>query len=244
MRLYKNIARQLKENIRQGIYPVGSALPPERELAKQLNVSRTSIREAIIALEIQGWVQVKLGSGIYVQMAEEEKIPHIQTAIDPDIAPYLNEEEEISPFSLLHARLLIEPEAAALAAENMSEQDLSQIQDAYLLNVRDNFDGSTIHIGDRLFHIRIAEASGNDAYAAILRIFLGHGYGAMFSRLQHFFTPQDMPLRSQAEHLAILIALQKRNPNEAREAMRLHIQNVIDTFLFNQKRFQKDEENS
>ena len=50
MRLYKNIARQLKENIRQGIYPVGSALPPERELAKQLNVSRTSIREAIIAL--------------------------------------------------------------------------------------------------------------------------------------------------------------------------------------------------
>lgn len=239
MRLYKHIAEQLKTQIQQGIYPEKSALPPERELAKLLNVSRTSVREAIIALEVEGWVEVKIGSGVYVKTPmPQSALPPQAPPIDPLIAPYLPEEEEMSPFSLLNARLHIEPEAAALAAQHWDEFSLNAIQQAYLLNVQDNFAGSQHHLGDRLFHIRIAEASGNDAYAAVLRLFLGHGYGKMFSRLQHFFTPKDMPLRSQSEHLNILIQIQKRDREGARQAMKEHLENVINTFLENQKRFE------
>lgn len=245
MRLYKQIVEQLKTQILRGDYSLSnaeqSALPPERELAKLLNVSRTSVREAIIALEVEGWVEVKLGSGVYVKTPlPKQASPSPAPPIDPMIAPYLPDEEEMSPFSLLNARLHIEPESAALAAKNWDDFSLEGIQQAYLLNVQDNFAGSHYHLGDRLFHIRIAEASGNDAYAAILRLFLGHRYGAMFSRLQHLFTPKDMPFRSQAEHLNILIQIQKRDEEGARAAMRSHLENVINTFLENQRQHEPD----
>ena len=65
-RLYRQIAGQLRTLISQGELAVGSRLPAERDLAKQLGVSRPSVREALIALEVEGWVEVRTGSGIYV----------------------------------------------------------------------------------------------------------------------------------------------------------------------------------
>lgn len=231
-RIYKGIVRTIQEGIQSGLYPVGSALPSERDLAKQLDVSRTSVREAIIALEVSGWVEVKIGSGVYVltQNAPTQFAPLWQP--DPEISRYLEDmQEEVSPFSLLQARLLIEPEAAALAAKHLTSEHLAAIKQAYLMNVADNLDGSTTHVGDRLFHIRIAEASGNDAYAYFLRELLGHKYGSLFSTLQRLYTPDDMPMRSQQEHLEILIALEARQPEKAREKMHYHLQNVVHMFM-------------
>lgn len=232
MRLYKKIAQQLQERILNGDYPQGSVLPPERELAKQLGVSRSSVREAVIALEVEGWVEVKIGSGIYIR-SRPYPTAHSSAIkpIDPELAPYLSPSEEIPPFSLLSARRYLEPEIAALAAENHTPEMLSAIQQAYMMNVQDNFAGSTTHAGDRLFHIRIAEASGNDAYAEIMRHLLGHSYGEMFSALQRYYTPEDMPLRSQVEHLTILAALQQRKAEAAREAMQAHLDSVIAMFM-------------
>jgi GntR family transcriptional repressor for pyruvate dehydrogenase complex len=65
-RLYRQIADQLRQLIERGEFPVGARLPPERDLAVQLGVSRPSVREALIALEVEGWVEVRMGSGIYV----------------------------------------------------------------------------------------------------------------------------------------------------------------------------------
>ncbi|SSY70526.1 FadR/GntR family transcriptional regulator [Alysiella crassa] len=215
-RIYQKIAAQLRQKITQGEWQVGEALPSERDLAKQLHVSRTSVREAIIALEVSGWVEVRMGSGVYVN--ERHKIQ----------ATDLN---GIAPFSLLQVRLLIEPEAAALAAKNMSDEALLDIKQAYLMNVSDNIMGSTTHDGDRLFHIRIAQASGNDAYYLILQQLLNEQSGELFSALRRLYTPSDMPLRSQQEHYAILMALEERNADAARENMRIHLQNVIDIFM-------------
>ena len=69
-RLYRQIADQLRTLIERGEFPVGSRLPPERDLAVQLGVSRPSVREALIALEVEGRVEVRMGSGIYVRQAE------------------------------------------------------------------------------------------------------------------------------------------------------------------------------
>lgn len=230
-RIYQKIAAQIRSWIESGRYRPGDALPGERDLAAQLQVSRTSVREAVIALEVSGLVEVRIGSGVYVRAAQPDAAVDLTWQKDPELSAYLPDPEEVSPFSLLQARLLIEPETAFLAAEHLTPAALKAIKEAYLMNVEDNLQNSTSHIGDRLFHIRIAEASGNDAYAMILRELLGHRYGQLFSTLQRLYTPQDMPMRSQQEHLAVLMAIEQRNPEAARRHMTQHIRNVIQIFL-------------
>src|SRR5437879_13724670 len=83
-RLYRQIADQIRGLIRSGEFPAGSRLPPERDLAKQLGVSRPSVREALIALEVEGLVEVRIGSGIYVLVgASNEEGDEVQAASGP-----------------------------------------------------------------------------------------------------------------------------------------------------------------
>ena len=230
-RIYQKIVHIIKEQINDGTYQVGDALPSERDLAKQLQVSRTSVREAIIALEVSNLVEVKIGSGVYVKSLSVNQTQHAYPTADLELLELLNEKQEIAPFSLLQARLLIEPECAYLAAKNMTPDVLLSIKEAYLKNVEDNVMGSATHVGDRLFHIRIAEASGNDAYAFLIRQLLTQQYGELFKSLQRLYTPKDMPLRSQHEHFQLLQALEEKNAKVAKSAMQQHLKHVIDIFM-------------
>ncbi len=230
-RIYQRIAGLIREKIRDKTYAVGSRIPPERDLATQLGVSRTSVREAIIALEVSGWVEVRVGSGVYVRQPEPGNVHHEDPPIHPALLPHLAQANEITPFELLQARLLLEPEIAALAATRRDAAQLQAIKEAYLMNVQDNVNHSREHIGDRLFHIRIAEAAENEAYAFFIRYLLGKQYTELFGRLQQLYTPEDMPLRSQLEHHHILVALESRNAPAARQAMHQHLTNVIRIFM-------------
>lgn len=243
-RLYQQIADQLRGMIERGEYPPGSYLPPERELSQQFGVSRTSLREALIALEVIGLVRVRVGDGVMV--VAQQKVggaaqPHVidhavhsePWELDPELEGELGVPDldaEVPPFSLLQARRLVEPEAAALAAENASEEQLAGIREAYARNIEDNRNGSTTHPGDRLLHVRIAEASGNPAYALLIRHLLGHKYGSMFQRLQQLYTTKDMPRRSEREHTVIVEAICARDAAAARKAMRAHLDSVIRIF--------------
>ncbi|WP_426153417.1 FadR/GntR family transcriptional regulator [Pseudomonas sp. DC3000-4b1] len=239
-RLYRQIADQLRALINSGEYPPGSRLPAERELAKLLGVSRASVREAMIALEVIGLVEVRVGNGVLVceppvQRLSDEPVMTQATRdqwsdLDPELGIEVDFNAEIPPFSLLQARRLVEPEAAALAAANASEQELLGIGEAFERNRRDNQEGSHTHPGDRLFHIRIAQACGNPAYALMIQHLLGHRYGSMFQRLQAHYTSQDMPLRSEHEHRQVLEALLRRDAKGAREAMAAHLDEVIRIF--------------
>lgn len=176
-RLYQQIADKLSAMIESGDFPPGSYLPPERELAEQFGVSRTSVREALIALEVSGLVSVRVGDGVKVRHPEtavapepapvpaEKAAPFTIVEIDPELGIALDLDTEIPPFALLQARRLIEPEAASLAAKHGSDEQIEAIHEAFLRNQADNLSGSLTHPGDRLFHIRIAEASDNAAYA-------------------------------------------------------------------------------
>lgn len=106
---------------------------------------------------------------------------------------------------------MIEPEAADIVDLYARDQELQGIRQAYLQNCEDNRAGSRDHPRDRLFHIRIAQSSGNPVYGMIMGYLLGHRYGSMFRSLQARYTPDDMPNISEAEHLAILLALEKRD---------------------------------
>lgn len=239
-RLYQQIADQLRAMIDRGEVPPGGTLPPERELSIRFGVSRTSVREALIALEVIGLVVVRGGSGVVVRPSAASPrgdAPVLQQAaaqrrweVDPELGAGAAFDSEVPPFSLLEARRLVEPETAALAATRATEEQLVGIRAAYERNVADNLAGSRTHSGDRLFHIRIAEASGNPAYALLIRHLLGHKYGAMFQKLQELYTPEDMAHRSEEEHRKVLAALQARNEQAARRAMRAHLDSVIRIF--------------
>ncbi|WP_338557704.1 FadR/GntR family transcriptional regulator [Erwinia sp. E_sp_B04_7] len=238
-RIYRQIADQLKMLIASGEFPPGSKLPAERDLASQLQVSRASVREALIALEVIGLVDVRVGNGVIVcdiASPPSEEPVMMQAGrdqwadVDDELDIQLDFSAELPPFSLLQTRRLIEPETAALAARHASEAELALIEQAYQQNCRDNRQGSATHPGDRLFHIRIAQASGNPAYAFVIAHLLGHRYGSMFRSLQQHYTPQDMPHRSETEHLAILQALKARDPRAAKKAMKDHLDAVIEIF--------------
>jgi len=238
-RIYRQIADQLKQLIDNNEFPPGSRLPAERELASQLQVSRASVREALIALEVIGLVDVRVGNGVIVrqQPGAPSQEPVMSQAgrnqwtdVDDELNIELDFTAELPPFSLLQTRRLIEPETAALAARNASDEELTAIRQAYEQNCRDNRQGSATHPGDRLFHIRIAQASGNPAYAFIIAHLLGHRYGTMFRSLQQHYTPQDMPHRSESEHLEILTALEARDSRAAKKAMKEHLDAVINIF--------------
>ncbi|MEC4166845.1 FadR/GntR family transcriptional regulator [Pseudomonas sp. MS-1(2024)] len=239
-RLYRQIADQLRALIDSGEFPPGSRLPAERELAKLLGVSRASVREAMIALEVIGLVDVRVGNGVLVceppvQAVSDEPVMAQATRnqwkeLDPELGIEVDFSAEIPPFALLQARRLIEPEAAALAAVNASDEELAGIREAFERNVQDNREDSHTHPGDRLFHIRIAQASDNPAYALMIQHLLGHRYGSMFQRLQSHYTPDDMIHRSENEHRRVLQALEQHDPEAARQAMAEHLDEVIRIF--------------
>ncbi|MBZ5795586.1 FadR family transcriptional regulator [Burkholderia contaminans] len=239
-RLYQQIADKLSAMIESGDFPPGSYLPPERELAERFGVSRTSVREALIALEVSGLVSVRVGDGVKVRHPETAAAPEPEREtkatpftvieIDPELGIALDLDTEIPPFALLQARRLIEPEAAALAAKHGSDEQIEGIHAAFLRNQEDNRSGSLTHPGDRLFHIRIAEASDNAAYALMIKQLLAHKYDLMFQRLQSLYMPNDMPHRSELEHRAILDAIRARDPEAARRAMAEHLDEVIRIF--------------
>jgi len=114
-RLYRQIADQLAQLIASGEFPAGTRLPAERELATTLGVSRTSVREAIISLEMSGLVEVRVGTGIFVLAAREA-------------APRAGVDAGPGPFELLSARKLVEGEIAALAARNAKPADVEALE--------------------------------------------------------------------------------------------------------------------
>src|SRR5512145_2412646 len=99
-RLYRRIAEQIVQLIRRGEYRPGDRLPPERDLAKKLHVSRPSVREALIALEVEGYVEVRVGSGVYV------------TRRPPPMRRAEASTADSGPFELITARRLLESECA------------------------------------------------------------------------------------------------------------------------------------
>jgi GntR family transcriptional regulator, hexuronate regulon transcriptional repressor len=216
-RLYQDVARDLLEELAAGRYAVGGRLPAERELAAKYNVSRPTVREAIIALEVQGLVEVRVGSGAYVlRLPGKEDLPGFN----------------ITAFELTEARLLFEGEAAALAATQIGDEELAGIELLVEAIAQENLEPDGAERADREFHLAIARATRNTA---------------IFEAIEHLWdlrstSPEAALLHEKArranikpvvdEHTAILDALRARDPAAARAAMRSHLSQVIDSLLF------------
>jgi DNA-binding FadR family transcriptional regulator len=217
-RLYRQIADQIARLIERGEYAAGARLPPERDLAKQLGVSRPSVREALIALEVEGYVEVRVGSGVYVT----GKRP--AAARTPALPP------DSGPFELIGARRIIESECAALAAKAATRAQVREIRDALTAMEADRARGTMPLAADRLFHLRIAEASGNSALALAVQTLWDQRTGPLFLQLEHHFDTPELWSLAIKEHGAVLDAIAKHDATAARSAMRRHMDQAAKRF--------------
>jgi DNA-binding FadR family transcriptional regulator len=220
LRLYRQIATLIGERIDDGGFPVGSLLPAERDLARQLGVSRTSVREALIALEVAGKVSIRVGQGVRILAAP----PRIGAGGDAG-------DTEIGPLQLMEARRHVELKTADLAACHRQPDNLHRLERAIDVQagVRSVADPD-YRGGDRAFHVEIARASGNAAYALVIANLWDHCFRPMFATFEELLTGPDRPAQTVAEHRAILAAIVAGDRAAARRAMKLHLNAVIRAF--------------
>ena len=154
-RLYRQVADQLRALIDSGEYRVGSRLPTERDLAEQLKVSRPTVREALIALEVEGRVRIRVGSGIYVSEPAALAQPLPASA------------EIEGPFELLRAREFIEGAIAEQAARVATPEDIARIDASVEAMATVQHPGEASMIHDRAFHVAVAGCLDN---AVLVRV--------------------------------------------------------------------------
>jgi DNA-binding FadR family transcriptional regulator len=216
-RLYQRLAGMLFAQLSSGRYAIGDRLPAERELSLEHNVSRPAVREALIALEVQGYIDVRVGSGAFVR-----KLPGQNDR--PGFA--------ITAFELTEARIIFEGEAAALAAIHISDDELQQLamlvdqidQENLLPNVTEN--------ADRDFHFVIAKATRNMAIQLAIEGFWRVRATSPECALLHNKARSAKVRPVVAEHSAILEALRAHDSAASRGAMRAHLFAVMDHLLF------------
>ena len=212
-RLYRQIADQLRAAIQAGEWPVGERIPAERDLAKQLGVSRPSVREALIALEVEGYVEVRTGSGVYVLQGPARTAAG---AVQPPPTGW-------GPLELIRARRVLEGEIAAIAAGLAKRRDLAAMGQALDTMVEDSGNGVLPLQGDRDFHTAIVQACGNSVLIDTVQRFWDARRGPMFERMvDHFETPQSWNAAID-EHRKILAAIRQHDAAQARAAMHDHM---------------------
>jgi GntR family transcriptional regulator, hexuronate regulon transcriptional repressor len=217
-RLYKRVADDLRAAILSGRYPAGRRLPAERELAEMFNVSRPTVREAIIALELQHLVEVRVGAGVFVLEASTA-----ERGNGPELT--------IGPFELMEARKIIESETAALAATLIDDEQLDRLDKIIDRMEEENRLEIQGENADRQFHLGIAEATGNSALVAVIDDLWRRRETSpmVVNTMEKARSKGVKPVAD--DHRRILAALRKHNPAAARAAMQEHLTRVIDTLL-------------
>jgi len=217
-RLYQQVAEKLVALIETEKYTVGMRLPAERDLAAMFNVSRPTIREAVVALELESLVEVRMGSGVYITENIKEK------------SRFSN--NDVGPFELTEARVLIEGEAAALAATMITDEELAQL--AETLNemaCENNNDMDTHEMADKKFHMIIARATNNSAISSIIEELWDERERSTLTRRMYQIVRDSGVKPSIDEHKKVYEALKVRDAQAARALMRAHLMRVIDSIL-------------
>jgi GntR family transcriptional repressor for pyruvate dehydrogenase complex len=213
-RLSRQIVLQLCELIREGRLRAGDRLPAERELAEQLRVCRSSLREALRTMELAGLVESHHGGGTYVRDAVS------WDAVSPLALVLQTSGDTVG--DLWEIRLIVEPEIAARAALRASDVDLAAL--AALLDRQEAaLDREDVSLGiDRDFHIALAHASHNAVAVRVVEL-IG---SLLLAGRGHFITSPERRLSALVRHREILAAVRSRVPEEARSAMLHHLQEV------------------
>ena len=217
-KLYQQVATTIAKQIKEKTYLPGDRLPSERTLAEQLDISRATVREAIIALEILGFVEIRMGAGIYVL---DSPIHHSDLSIESSTR------NEITPNEFIEIRLLVEPDFAELAAKNATPEDLEDFRKLQAAIERINSLQDHYYF-DKKFHLLIAESTKNPLAKNIMKqIWESAEQSLMPTNFnKHYVTKHSWDLSVQ-EHKAIINAILLREEKLARHAMYSHLTGVL-----------------
>ena len=209
-RLFWNIVEQIESAIDRGTYTVGNRLPPERELAETFNVSRPTVREAIIALEVRGRVEVKTGSGVYVLKAKGQ---------DSSV--------KMNAFEVTQARALVEGEVAAIAATSITEEELQALEKTLVAMEKQQ----NVEKADKKFHHIIVQSTRNNAMINSVE-----NLWRLRTSTREIIADYDSVCskdnaQTLAEHKAIYDALKSGDASQARDAMHAHFNRLINALF-------------
>ena len=216
-RLYLQIADQLRTLIYEPDFAVNGRLPSERTLAEQLGVSRPSIREALVALQLEGRVEIRMGSGVYlcgVPSSSEE-------------AAQDNVEMGDSLIDIMGARAILEGAIAASVASLAKPKDVKALRAIYQTMERECQAGELPIAADRAFHVRIAQMSNNEVLARTVGTLYDERQSPMPSKLLGLYDPVDTWFVALNEHRDILEAIEARDPIQAQAAMQRHLKTAL-----------------
>ena len=214
-RLYRQVADQIRAYLDSGELPVGARLPTERELAERLNVSRPTIREALIALEVEGRIRIRVGSGIYVA--------------DPPASPRPRDEHE-GPFEVLSARAFFEGAIAEAAAARIDRATLDRLAAILDRMARVAQPGDEAIALDRQFHVGVAAVLGNAVIERTVGALFDQRMSPYFGRLAAYFENEGSWREALEEHRAIHAALAAGDGPGARRALERHLQRSQERF--------------
>lgn len=213
-RIYEEIVRQVKALIAEGRLKSGDQLPPERDLAAQFKVSRTSVREALRTLESLGLIEIRPGEGTFVRKVSVESL------IEPLAHVILSQREAVG--ELFEARRLLEPALAGLAARRATQDDLQEMERILEEQAKEVAAGLTGLAQDAAFHASIAASVRNRAITRTVNAIMDL---LTQSREESLQTP-GRPTRSHQDHRRILDAIRRRDEAGARRAMLDHLDAV------------------
>jgi len=214
-RLYRQIANAIVESIQRGEFAPGAALPPERELAKQLGVSRSSVREALIALEMTGWVDIRTGNGVFAMQ------PPPQPPVSAPAA-----EADYSLEDLLQARLAFEGMLAEMAARNGTSAQRERLRALAETLLRYRANDADFLDQDKRFHLLIGEMSGNEVLREMMESLWNRRDSARFQRLERHFADNAFTEEMNRDHQQIAAAICAGEAAAARAAMESHLTRV------------------
>jgi DNA-binding FadR family transcriptional regulator len=211
-KLYIQIADQIREQILNGAVEPGQQLPSERDLAQNLGVSRPTVREALIALEVAGLVEVRVGVGAFVRPRDaEQPLPELSA----------------SPLETMTVRRLLEPEVAALASQQISPAGTARLAEALRRMRAETTNGKWSSESDRTLHMTLAEACGNAVLRELLDGLWASRHADIDQRFhQHLAEIAAVRDHILADHEAIVGAVVSGNAEAARAAMSKHLEFV------------------
>ncbi len=207
-RLYRQVADQIRAYLDGEGLAVGARLPTEREFAERLDVSRPTVREALIALEVEGRIRIRVGSGIYVA--------------DPPAGPAGGDHD--GPFEVLRARALVEGAVAEAAAACIAPQHIARLDALLERMAAVRHSGAEAIEADREFHVAIAAVLGNAVIEQTVLDLFNRRVNPYFGRLAAYFEDQHSWGTALAEHRAIRDALACGDGARARAALHRHLE--------------------
>ena len=230
-RRYVAIGNSIRNDLQSSNYKVGDRLPTERVIAEQYGVSRTVIREAVIMLELEGLVEVRKGSGVYL-VTDPSSVVEPQTTSELKLTSIHSAQSDIGPFEMLQGRQLIESNLAEFAALNVTKTEILAMRKILAREKELVESGLPSDDLDKQFHLHIAQASKNSLLIEICEtMWLRREQSPMWKQLHTRIDNTNYRLKWLDDHSAILTALQRKDGVEAKRAMWQHLENVKQVLL-------------